>query len=108
MGLLEIDSGRRILDANRLVSEWTGLAVPTLVGREFDELFRSPEGNDSTDAAYLPCVAEFMLPPCGGLPVFVAEGPLLDDGRRYVTLLDARAQHESTERLQRRHALVER
>ena len=106
--LVEVDARDRIVDVSPLLCEWTGLSAVELVGRQFSEVAHRPEGLDDAGSEYLPDVAEITLASGEILPVLVAEGPELADGHRYLSLFDARAQREFREKLQRRHALIER
>lgn len=106
-GFVEVDGDNRIVDANSLVMEWTGLTLVDLIGERFEHVVRVPQPLEPP-VEFLPEVAEICHPDGSRHAVLVAAGPARVDGHRFLTLFDGREQRAFRERLQVRHDLTQR
>src|ERR1700709_1517666 len=106
-GLVTLDADDRFVDANRVMLDWLGAEIVDVVGRQFSDVVIPPSSNDA-DAEYFVGLSEVVGSDGSRLPVFLAEGPRDDAGRRQVTVFDATSQREFRVGLRKRHGLVER
>jgi diguanylate cyclase (GGDEF)-like protein len=107
-GLVKVDEANLIVEANRLVCEWSGFGLTELVGRQFDSIVMPPQQSGSVVVEYLPAIREIFHPDGSMRPVLVAEGAPDAEGYRYLVLFDAREQRAFRERLQTRLTLTQR
>jgi diguanylate cyclase (GGDEF)-like protein len=107
-GLIEVDSSDTVVAVNQLVERWAGADRVKLVGAQLSNiLFEQPEP-DRLDNEFLPATLEVAHVDGSRFPVLVAKGEADANGHRYLTLFDARAQHEARRRLLTRQRLVVR
>jgi diguanylate cyclase (GGDEF)-like protein len=107
-GLLIIDAGGRIVDANAVVADWSGIDLVRLRGLPWRGVVMDPGQSGSVVVDYLPAIAEIFHPNGSMRPVLVAEGDPDAEGLRYVTLFDASEQRAFREGLSARLALMQR
>jgi hypothetical protein len=105
---VEVDASNRIVDANVLVCEWSGIALVDLVGRAYDCVVRRSGQFGDARIEYPPGIAELVHADDSLRPVLVAEGKAGLDGRRFVSLFDATAQRKFQGRLQDRLSFAQR
>jgi diguanylate cyclase (GGDEF)-like protein len=107
-GLVEVDATNLIVDANSLLSEWSGLDLAALVGRSFSGVVRAPRQDGPVVVEHSPAMADIFHTDGTMRPVLVFEGAPRPDGHRYIALYDAGEQRAFREGLQIRLALTQR
>ena len=106
-GWLELDGNDAIVEANDVVADWTGIAVPDLVGRAVTDILNFDAARDDSSQPWLPGTA-LLSNADGGTRAVLVQSTSSRRGNRTLMLFDSTEQQKFAAELLGQHALAQR